>query len=113
MKHTPGPWCANFPQGNLNYVITDKPLLMLPGADALDTTALAIVYSTDMKTKPEANAHLIAAAPDLLWVCKQALEILQVQPDLLRTDTGERGDGELGEIVPQLDHVIKQAEGTL
>jgi cytidine deaminase len=38
----------------------------------------------------------------LLTAVKRALEVLQIQPDLVRTDTGERGDGELNELCEML-----------
>jgi len=66
-KHTPGPWTAE-PNGGDDddmrrlYICTDM------GA----RTALAEAYSVD-HGDPEANARLIAAAPDLLAALKEII----------------------------------------
>ncbi|MCK6946310.1 hypothetical protein L8Q47_14995 [Enterobacter bugandensis] len=67
MKHTPGPWfikpvCNATVEGNLNIIQTESPT----------GKGYHISYSTswddneDTKIEAQANANLIAAAPDLL-----------------------------------------------
>jgi hypothetical protein len=73
MSQTPGPWYLNFGSESPHCVISDKPLLMLPG-DAPDTLVIATVYSTDTRMRPEPNARLIAAAPDMLDILKMTAQ---------------------------------------
>lgn len=63
-KHTPGPWRADGPDGFQDFNI-------LHGGDSL---AVAAVIS-NMREPPEieANASLIAAAPDLLAALQRAV----------------------------------------
>ena len=64
-KHTPGPW----------HRITDDSLIVAAGetfiADADPSDAVSLPYPPI--TEAEANATLIAAAPDLLAACVEAL----------------------------------------
>jgi len=63
MKHTPGPWKA----GPFN-VIADS------GAIVADCCARDAITGTPAPAEYAANAKLIAAAPDLLAVCKMVLD---------------------------------------
>jgi len=62
-EHTPGPW----------FIYKDEhEFVILQNRPVKNATAIAIVYSDD---KPdEANARLIAAAPELLEALKKARE---------------------------------------
>ena len=62
-KHTPGPWKAR-------TAITDQgqPLVILPHDGNLVIARMCINKG---ETKMEANARLIAAAPELLKACKE------------------------------------------
>ena len=60
-QHTPGPWKVRI-HGNFQQSILDS----------IGTRILAMVDNTDNQDK--ANAHLIAAAPELLEACKAALD---------------------------------------
>ena len=54
-KHTPGPWSANGKANEADYVVRDQ-----------NGHALASVFLPTNVLEAEANARLIAAAPDLL-----------------------------------------------
>ena len=64
MTHTPGPWKVDKlgTMGDYELSSNNYPLAMLYHSQIHDT---------------EANAHLIAAAPELLDACKYTLENLQ------------------------------------
>ena len=66
-KHTPGPWDAfkRGSQGVSNYTSIEK-----------DRREFARVYHGDRFIDSEANARLIAAAPDLLEALRNALDVL-------------------------------------
>ena len=70
MSHTPGPWLAS-PTASLGpqYAVYAEA----SGRD------VAVVYDHDDRT--EANAKLIAAAPDLLEACEAFVEHIQTLPD--------------------------------
>lgn len=73
MKHTPGPWNFTYYLG-MSIQEINGPTQLKSG------THLASVYTTTGKNDdPEsiANACLIAAAPDLLEMCKELVEIVQ------------------------------------
>lgn len=78
-KHTPGPWVFD----PTNYGVVD-----LLGYDLLDTNGnpIGVMVHTQliggfMKTKPnpkaEANAALVAAAPELLSACQSMLAYME------------------------------------
>ena len=71
-KFTPGPWCVGTPPPNGQQTIGTEMGLMV----AVATTGVGMAEET------KANAHLIAAAPDLY----EALEELMYA----RTDKAER-----------------------
>ena len=59
-KYTPGPWIDNY--------FDDTQICINSGYELV-----AVVYSYDEKKEEgNANARLIAAAPDLLAACKEA-----------------------------------------
>lgn len=69
-RHTPGPWTAT-----LGYTPTVKAgdtLLAAPSARADDLGGRQL-------SELHANARLIAAAPDLLAACEEALRLLEDQ----------------------------------
>ena len=72
MKHTPGPWIE----------LSSDVAVNLPHRSALSNTALADWPSdehfvAEIAYKNEANAQLIAAAPDLLEACEAAYQNLK------------------------------------
>ena len=81
MKHTPGPWKAFVSYGVIcvHLASDDTPHL----TEIVPWTGFD---SCDVKSFSErvANAHLIAAAPDLLAACEDVLRELSMMPDASR-----------------------------
>jgi hypothetical protein len=84
MRHTPGPWIVDEDGASIYAKDTHNP----DTGDWLICEIEAGCNNSGLGNgeEDEANAHLVAAAPDLLEACKQALELL--------TGTGQ--DGTLG-----------------
>jgi hypothetical protein len=70
-EHTPGPWKQNGPE-------IYAPEAYRHGSQFYDI-AHSVNYMDDEGT---ANAHLIAAAPELLEACKTAAELIERLPEL-------------------------------
>ena len=70
MKHTPGPWDRDPYNDNLIIVKGSNPYLYI----IAEVDPVASSEITDFEI--EANARLIAAAPDLLEACKESLNAL-------------------------------------
>lgn len=110
-KHTPGPWNRTPTQGG-------EPGLIIESIDSPDghivATALRSLQTgvaavgTDWRTKEEAeaNARLIAAAPDLLLALKAVLGWGLADPSQMQADAGHPGD-----IERQARAAIARAEG--
>ncbi len=96
MRHTPGPWRAAGP-----HDVNGEPVAYIYQEQEGQSHALAIVRM-DSKTSPEANARLIAAAPELLEVAQNALAFLSVS-----SETGEYKD----HLSQRLEQAIAKAEG--
>jgi hypothetical protein len=73
MSHTPGPWKIFDGWGSSRFspVIVDS----IPDVDG-KCVANCICHVASSNDVAEANAHLIAAAPDLLEACEAALECM-------------------------------------
>lgn len=100
MKHTPGPWVAPKEQGNL---ILPKRNWEDQQIGAIANGMQILVYPCDtMET--EANARLIAAAPDLLEACKWAHQFLVSRKDIPPV-------GEAAQIFDLIAAAIAKAEG--
>lgn len=94
MKHTPGPWVAHIDYGagsHPHYVFADE------APSGLKMPAMA---------DNEANARLIAAAPDLLAACKA----MDAELRFLAAQGKARQKPHLG-IIAQMQAAIAQAEG--
>ena len=95
-KHTPGPWAI----GNTHFVPGFSP-------DGMDwiiairntETGFACIAQGSTKEKAEANARLIAAAPDLLEACIDAAKFIM------------QGHGDQIAIWDTLNSAIAKAEG--
>lgn len=96
MKHTPGPWQEVTDDDGNEWVV---PKGHTP--NDMHTYFIGDLESTCSEC--HANAHLIAAAPDLLEACKAALECLEILDD--DVDYLSRDE------VRQLRAAIKKAEG--
>ena len=71
-KHTPGPWKTSHELGDGISIVRQigEGNNLLPVAIAVFTKN----YNTENIVVAKANARLIAAAPDLLGACKEALK---------------------------------------
>ena len=87
MKHTPGPWKAKAKSTHW--------LIFAP-----DESEIGMVYRPDTR----ANAHLIAAAPDLLEASKRLLDAVCPEYDGMYPQP-------IRDAVEQLDDAIAKAEG--
>lgn len=64
MKYTPGPW---------------ETFEMVTGAWALNSAVLNVgTYEPGGAAAAESNARLIAAAPELLEACKEAMPLIKI-----------------------------------
>ena len=89
MKHTKGPW-------KLKAVYGGQEVRVKDGTWPQGTRPLAVTKNTGWEEENTANAHLIAAAPELLEACKEALDQLEsFNPELEPTFTMKR----LGELI--------------
>lgn len=70
-KHTPGPWTLNFDHPTLSTIAYVRaPSRPWP----LEVTVIYNADKRDVYSENTANAHLIAAAPELLEALEVALE---------------------------------------
>ena len=105
MEHAPGPWIAMERDEERDILIV-----------AADGSTVVMVFASDAwgrdveKTdaEEEANAHLIAAAPDLLRVCREALQAERAYILRMREQVPNY-EGSM--LMAQLMTVIKKAEG--
>lgn len=92
VKHTPGPW--GIQPGSSNPLIGSAEFTV---AEVLDDC----FPDTEQQ---KANAQLIAAAPDLLALCKKAEHLMAYIP-------AENFDGHAADFFRRLSAAIKKAEG--
>ena len=71
-KFTPGPWTATSYPDSLEASV----LAPICGTEAIGE--IAWIGENNFKTQAEANAHLIAAAPEMYEALEQCLERLEV-----------------------------------
>lgn len=90
MQHTPGPW-------------THEPYAYQQGA--LDQALIRDGAENQVAISTEANARLIAAAPELLEALQFALEIFEAEPVDVAPESIE-------EIIDQARAAINKALGT-
>ena len=86
-KPTPGPW----------YIVTHNGRMTVKGPGAISLADIYHPPAGDGLT----NAHLIAAAPDLLAAARRALAVLRAQGESVRS----------GNVLGALDAAITRAEG--
>lgn len=100
MSHTPGPWKVGADSG------------WAPWSDSIEVAAdrESVCFTAGINAETQkANARLIAAAPDLLAIAKECLELAKLASDL----TGGRGDDDyVFGIEDRLTAAIAKAEGT-
>jgi hypothetical protein len=96
MKHTPGPWIMTIINAQRQFEI-----------HAEDGTLVALATPVDRHGvfKTQANARLIAAAPELLEACKYALRCFEVMDRDYALGNYPRG------VSVTLEAAIQKAEG--
>jgi len=91
-KHTPGPWLINTAGSAIRggpFKITEIYVYAPKTQD--DTAICADVIDPVTQEPSEANAHLIAAAPELLYALKQMVEIAELTIGWFPTPEGADG----------------------
>ena len=98
-KHTPGPWVDNWAgSGNDGKFVWDECYVYAPGTGVEDI-AIASDITDPLTGKPsQANALLIASAPDLLEALKELLD-----------DYGSIGYSD--SLIAKVEAVIRKATG--
>ncbi len=116
-KHTPGPWRCSVGSDLVRIKrIGELEVKAVKYASETDIpVALVVKYSAE-PSESDANARLIAAAPDLLEACKEIVGMLD-RGDLVRP-TGGDGDPDwvlrMMKFVPRikkLSDAVNKAEG--
>lgn len=114
-KHTPGPWCP-FDNGNNthNIISYGGGRTGLVGV----TFSLPVSPEDNEEATEEANARLIAAAPDLLAACKEAkflaahgIGAVTLGEDEWSRANSDRNIGEIKRIMAIIDAAIAKAGG--
>jgi hypothetical protein len=80
MTHTPGPWEFGDPKDELVYIPDGDPESAFDSISIFDADGnqVAIVpIDLYLGTSVDANAHLIAAAPELLAACEAVADYLE------------------------------------
>lgn len=100
MSHTPGPWRANWIRPDHSRGHTFDPTCAILADTAEYGTVRVADIPDPLTPEEEANACLVAAAPDLLDACEVALDALRDLTDHYTSGTIQR-----------LEAVIAQAKG--
>lgn len=103
-KHTPGPWRV----GGLDKCDVMGPRLSIDGSGR-QTGTFAVAQCTGYKAEREANAALIAAAPELLEACKA----LFAADEAICENVGRKSDQAMNRIaaLDMAQRAINKAEG--
>jgi hypothetical protein len=98
-KHTPGPWYVGINESVIDSPAGEKFLGI--GTDG-ERTICRVSQLATQDAEDEANAQLIAAAPDLLIACQRALNWIELHAG---EDWGKK-------IQERMRNAIAKAEGT-
>jgi hypothetical protein len=101
-KHTPGPWLLATSNSWRRFMSRDGALVCEPIKQNDGHPDLRV--ST-------ADARLIAAAPDLLGACNEALEFAEDQEDVVDGDYGQPKPNRAMQVATMLRAAIAKAEG--
>ena len=102
-KHTPGPWI-------LDITPAVAPCCFIIRAKSETCGALVPVATIHNSTRTEANARLIAAAPDLLAALEQVIETIDALKQL-GADLGRGEHGDTDEVWNAASAAIAKAKG--
>lgn len=80
--HTPGPWKVR--QADRNLGIEMERVVLRSGGSMMDWVATVPMHAISGTAERDANAHLIAAAPDLLNACEAMRQRITEAMDLER-----------------------------
>jgi len=105
MKHTKGPWQV----GNLVKNDFELRHVEIMGPDGIKRIAKAIYGQTDEECA--SNAHLIAAAPELLEACEEVLRCINTKNICEQINSGHAEH--LGDAAAKIYKAIKKAERKL
>lgn len=91
LKHTPGPWYVTTGVHSETTDCYDKgeTWFNVNGEDGVIADVLHGRCLSADEDEANANAHLIAAAPELLYACEMALQIIREIPDDYEYEDGE------------------------
>lgn len=107
-RFTPGPWNAK-----VDELVPERGAVYVEGPEGWDRQSICDCrYSDEGVERDEANAHLIAAAPDLygaLELARNALAAVRKHPKYPWKDQ----EGEGFPIEAFLDHALKKARGEI
>ena len=109
MKHTPGPWEVKEIQGQI--FVAGKPYEGHPYFNR--TTTVEIMSDEDYPTK-EADAHFIAAAPDMLEalkLCKRLIDEALPKFNWAKSALDANAIQLLNEVPKTVNNAIQKAEG--
>ena len=111
-QHTPGPWQSN---EMINGFAIDHaagfPIVFVSGHNEYEGDPCGSITGQDKTQKEiEANARLIAAAPELLNACQNALAALLDDSDTLHDEEGFATE-ELKQLIGGLISTINKAKG--
>ena len=106
MQHTPAPWKYNVHNGGHYFADIEAALGMKDGINQIRTVGLVLKYAPE--NEREANARLIAAAPDMLAALKLAFKI--PRPWIMGGRT--IAEEEWGAAVDAVSSAIAKAEGS-
>jgi len=99
-KHTSGPWFLSDDIPPLIYAKRKHDSNSQPCISTVDESGDYVAWLEDI-SEQTANARLIAAAPDLLWCCEEALRLIKF----------EIADGEYTDTYKQIQKAIAKAKG--
>lgn len=86
-KHTPGPWRLIDETGDELAITTDDRM----DCNCVEIVAVAIGWDEPLESEQQANARLIAAAPELLEALLATYEALGISYPLHSSDMDKRG----------------------
>lgn len=101
-KHTPGPWTQVKMSGEAIRLIWGPE-----GRCVVDLTKQNVMHS---EAEQNANARLIAAAPELLEACAEALEFADNYSDVVDGDDGQPKPNRAMRLAEMLRAAINKAE---